>query len=86
MASMNVRDAEAIIARKVDRFWVDRALEMLHHLTISNTVITTVSKLRVAGDWPLRGSITFTRDHDGRRCRMWLNRKSKKFKAEAKKV
>lgn len=79
---MTTTQAIQVITSKVDRFWTDRALEMFRHLTVSNSMITTISKLRVAGDWPRRGSITFVRDADGRKCRMWLA--GSKFKAIAK--
>lgn len=79
---MTTTQAEAVIVAKVNRSWQGRALDMFRHMVISNTTVTTISGLRIAGDWPLRGSITFTRDADGKRCRLWLHRR-KTFKAIA---
>lgn len=78
---MTRQAAEQVIVSKVDRCWADRALDMFREMT-TGTAVTTISNLRVAKDWPARGSITFTRDRDGKRCRLYATRAA--FRATAK--
>ena len=79
---MTTSEAEARIMKSVPRFFQDRALDMFRDMAVCNTQVTTVSSLRIAKDWPLRGSISFTRDADGRRVRLWLA--GKKWRGVAK--
>lgn len=54
-------EAEAVIVAKVPRFMQDRALEIFHHLTYSQTTVARITYLRVPTDWPAR-DITFRRN------------------------
>lgn len=75
----------AIYTRLTFKHWTDRASSMLRHLTYSNTnPDDRIANLRVNPDWPLAGSITFTRVADGKRCRLYLQQKRRVFKAVAK--
>ena len=70
---MTVSTAIKEITRRLDnKWWADKAAEMLRHLTYSNTTVTTVSDLAVCHGWPTKGSIRFTRDADGRRFQLCL--------------
>lgn len=60
------------IRKKVSRGFQDRAFEMIESVTISNTAFSTVSNMRIAKNWPLRGCITFTRDADDVRFKAFL--------------
>lgn len=73
--------ARQVAARLNDKYWATRATEMIAHVCTSNTVPLTATLNRVAKDWPLKGSITFTRDQDGQRFRAYLTRR--KFKVVA---
>jgi hypothetical protein len=79
---MRTSDAEAVIMAKVERFWQDRAIDMFREMTRSNKATTTVSGLRIAKGWPARGSITFTRDADAKKVRLYLTKKG--FRGVAK--
>lgn len=72
---MTKSQAETMIANKVNAAWADKAVELFRELTFSMSVYTTVSGLRICGDWPHRGSITFTRDVDGKKCRLYMTTK-----------
>ena len=72
---MTIAEAETKISKKVSRFWIDRALEIFQHMTMSNTIHTTVSRLRISADWPVKGKITFTRDTDGARIQIYMNKR-----------
>ena len=74
MNAIKVTSAEGIIRRRVNRFWIDRALEMFRHMTESHLTITTISNLKIATGWPDLGCISFTRDADGKRIKLLLNR------------
>ena len=66
---MTKTKAEDLIIAKVPRPMLDRAMEIFHHLTYSQTSVTEISCLRVPPDWPKR-DITFRRN--GRRFVMGL--------------
>lgn len=66
---MTPEAAESLIIARVPRPMLDRAMEIFHHLTYSQTSIADVTYLRIPPDWPLR-PITFRRN--GRRFVMGL--------------
>ena len=72
---------DEIVRRLPKQRWLtDRIEEMTRHACVQPKLMSgcTVGfpckahSLRVCPDWPLRGSITFTRESDNRRCRLYL--------------
>jgi hypothetical protein len=81
---MTVQQAETKICERLEyTFWRDRAVEMLRHMTEHSDEVTTVSNLRVPPQWPAVGAITFRRDVDGKRVRLWRDGRKHKFLATA---
>jgi hypothetical protein len=73
---MTTEEAIDIIRNKLSyKFWIDRAVEMLRSVIYSNTCPNqNISRLRVSPDWPVVGTISFTREADGKKIVMRLNK------------
>lgn len=66
---------EHLKASRMDHFFIDRAINMISHVCTSNAAPISAVNIRVARDWPARGSITFTRDVDGQRFRAYMTKR-----------
>lgn len=67
---------------RVSAWWRERASNCIAAVTIARGRVSTISAVRVSSQWPLYGSITFTRDHDGKRYRVWHDSKRGTFRVE----
>ena len=81
--------AKAAEAKGVLRGYGHRVSEAARHLCVAgantdNPVISQVRLGRVTADWPLKGSVTFTRVVDGQKFRLTCDRRAGgKYKAVA---
>jgi hypothetical protein len=56
---------------------------LFYRMTEHKDVCTTVSNLRISKDYPWKGSVSFTRDADGKRVKIWMTPKTYKFKSKS---
>ena len=82
---MAIKNIHPEVARKVlgkaltHKVFVDRAFEMiLHSVSPRPGHVGTLSDLKANKDWPVKGSISYTRDGDGKKIKLIL--RGKKFK------
>lgn len=62
---MRLMDAEGLILKRVERFWAERAIDMVRHacgMYDCQRQTMSLEDLRVSKGWPTRGSIKFTRE------------------------
>ena len=63
------------VKRGIDPFFRDRLFDMVWHITRGNDgTHSLVTNLHVSKDWPLRGTIRFTRVEDGKRFKLYLTK------------
>jgi hypothetical protein len=65
------------VSKVDDTFFRSRARELITSVCQSSAVMSEVSNVRVAKNWPRKGSITFTRVEDGVKFRAYMT--TKKF-------
>ncbi len=64
------------ITERADRFWHDRIIEMVRHVTWDGTGFSTISDFTIENNWPLNNTkFVFTRDFDGQRFKGFMNKK-----------
>ena len=68
------REIDRTVAR-VDGFWQEQARHMISSVCgrAAGWIETDIKDVRIAKNWPLHGSISFTRESDNRRFRAYLN-------------
>ncbi len=60
--------------------WRNRLEDMIRGVTYDGNGFCEVSDLRIARDWPMRGTARFTRDTDGQRFKAFLTRNRKTWR------
>ena len=68
-------DSVTKAVHKVHPFWQERLRGMIMEVTTTRDRSSEIEAVRVAKDWPRRGSVMFTRSVDGQRFRAYLSGK-----------
>ena len=66
---------------KIKHFWVDRVTDLIHEVTWDGNGFSKVGNIKVSPNWPLQGTLRFTRVADNQRFKAYLSgKKYKKWK------
>jgi len=61
---------------KLDRFFTDRVVEMIRHVTLGRVTpgYSPIGNVAISKDWPLKGTLRFTRAADNQRFKAYLTK------------